>query len=227
MTSLEHFKTIIDRVKIETNAINLFYSCGKDSIAMLDLCAPHFEKINCIFMYFVPELEHQQQFIRFATSKYNNISFIQVPHWCLSYVLRGGMFCTPREMSLLKLSDVVSNIEKKTGVNWHFLGMKQSDSLNRRLMLKGYDFESINPETNMVYPLSRWSKKEVIDYIHRKRLPKAIEYAIQNSNGLAFNAPAFLFLREKYPSDLEKIYTVFPLAQKILIDYDRNNQISK
>lgn len=194
---------------------------------MLDLCAPHFAEITCVFMYFVPNLEHQQRFIRFSEKRYPNVRFIQVPHWSLSYVLRSGTFCSPRpNVRLLSLANINESIRLQTGAQFSFYGMKQTDSLNRRLMLKGYESEAICTQSGNVYPLTHWRQADVIRYIRQNKLPEPVRYSIQKSNGLTFNPEVFNWLRENYPSDLLKIYETFPLSRKILVDYDRSNPLS-
>ena len=225
MNLVDSAKTVIDTVRQQTDRILLFYSAGKDSIAMLDLCAPKFTEVVCIFMYFVPNLEHQQRFIRFSEKRYPNVRFIQVPHWSLTYVLRSGIFCEPRPVKLLKLTNINASLRLQTSTEFSFFGMKQSDSLNRRLMLRGYDQQAICTQSGNVYPLSHWRQADVIRYIKQNKLPEPVRYSIQKSNGLTFNAEVFKWLRENHPADLVKIYETFPLSRKILIDYDRDNQI--
>ena|SRR3990172_4651679 len=226
MNLISDSKAVIDTVRAQSDRILLFYSAGKDSIAMLDLCAAAFSEVVCVFMYFVANLEHQQRFIRFSEKRYPNIRFIQVPHWSLSYVLRSGIFCTPRNVKLLSLSNINESVRLQTGINFSFFGMKQTDSLNRRLMLKGYEAEAICQKSGNVYPLTHWRQADVLRYIRQNKLPEPVRYSIQKSNGLTFNPEVFNWLRENYPSDLLKIYETFPLSRKILIDYDRNYQIS-
>ena len=100
--------------------------------------------------------------------------------------------------------------------------MKQSDSLNRRLMLRGYELQAINNKTGMVYPLSLWSNPEVLSYITLKGLPEPVRYTMnKKSQGIGFNLDVFLYLRKNYPKDLEKILNQYPLSEQILFEHDR------
>ena len=107
----------------------------------------------------------------------------------------------------------------KTGISYSFYGMKQSDSMNRCLMLRGYGNEAIS-NTNKVYPLSKWKKSDVMAYIKAKKLPEPISYNKNKSQGLTFSPEVFDYLRRHYPQDLDKIYCVWPLARNILLRYD-------
>ena len=120
----------------------------------------------------------------------------------------------------MKLADIDRSIKLQTGLKYSFFGMKKADSLNRRLMLNGYE----NGENNgKVYPLQDWTNKDVLAYMKQRQLPQPVRYSSKASGGVGFNLECFLFLREKYPQDLKKIIKAFPMSEKILWDYDNNN----
>ncbi|MCK9629363.1 MAG: phosphoadenosine phosphosulfate reductase family protein [Bacteroidales bacterium] len=213
--------TIIKDIAQKSERVILFFSAGKDSIALLDLMAPHFKEIICVFMYFVKDLEHINRYLRWAETKYNNVRIVQIPHWNLTYILRSGTFCAPNpKVRLLKLSDIDRAMKLREGVEYSFLGMKKADSLNRRLMMNR-DGAVIGSK---VYPLMDWTNKEVLQYMKVRGLPEPVRYGKKASNGVGFNPECFSYLREHYPGDLKKILEKFPLSEKILIDYDRNNE---
>lgn len=210
---------IISSVRQKSNRAILFFSAGKDSIALLDLMHPHFDEIICVFMYFVKDLEHVDNYIKWAKAKYPKTKIIQVPHWNLTYILRSGMFCTPNpKIKLMKLADIDKSIKLQTGLNYSFLGMKKADSLNRRLMLNGY---SNGQNNGLVYPLQNWTNKDVLAYMKAKGLPQPVRYSARASGGIGFNVECFLWLRNNYPGDLKKILQVFPMSEKLLFDYDK------
>ena len=200
----------------------LFFSAGKDSLALLDLISPKFKRVLCVFMYFVPDLEHIGRYLNWAKAKYPNIEIEQVPHWNLSYILRGGVYCAPNPaIKLIKLKDVADAVRKKHSIEYVFYGTKKADSLNRRLMLGTYT-DAINKGN--VFPLQDWSNKEVLAYLQQNRLPVPVRYSKNASGGVGFNIDCFLWLRENYPQDLQKILKTFPLSEKILIDYERSHK---
>lgn len=217
-----HTKKTMDFVREKTNEVLVFYSGGKDSLVMLDYARKNFDRVVCVFMYFVKGLEHIEKYLRYAAS-FPNVEVVQFPHWILSTIHKEGIYCKPTpSQKLLKLSDVVKAAKNQTGIDWIFMGMKQSDSMNRRLMLRSYTLESINEKSGIVYPLSRWSKGDVLSYIKINQLPMPINYGVKQSksSGMVFSEATFLFLRKKYPQDLEKIYTAYPMSRQILFEYD-------
>lgn len=224
MLAIDHANQVIASVSRKTDRAILFYSCGKDSEVLLDLMVPHFREIVCVFMYFVKGLEHIESNLRAVKARYKNVKIMQVPHWTLTRVLRCGLYCIPNpDIKLLSLKDIDEMVRMRTGITYTFYGMKQSDGLNRRLMLRGYENEAIS-NTHKVYPLSQWKKADVMAYVKAKKLPEPIAYNKNKSQGLTFIPEVFDFLRVNYPRDLEKIYEQFPLSRSILIRYDEEKR---
>ena len=120
----------------------------------------------------------------------------------------------------MKLADVAKSIRLKYGMEYCFLGMKKADGMNRRLMLKGYE-ENGYENNGFVYPLADWTQKDILAYMKQRNLPEPIRYSLKASSGIGFNEDCLLWMRKNYPQDLEKIYRVFPMAERVLFEYDR------
>ena len=222
MNKVEQASQYIDLIRVKSNEALLFLSLGKDSLVLLDLIYPKFDRVVCVFMYFVKDLEHINRWINWTKAKYPKIEFVQVPHWNLTYILRGGLYCVPNpKIKLLKLADVVSAMRLKYGIYYTFLGMKKADGMNRRLMLKGYvGYEN----EGLCYPLADWTQKDILAYMKQKGLPEPVRYSKKASGGVGFNLDCFLWLRENYPQDLNKIIQTFPMSERILFEYDNGTK---
>ena len=217
----------ITAVRERSDSVIVFCSLGKDSLVTLDLVYPKFERIVCVFMYFVPHLEHIENWVNWVKTRYPKVEFMQVPHWNLSYILRGGLYCVPNpKVKLIKLADVLKAVRLKTGIDIALLGMKKADGMNRRLMLKGYEGESYI-HNGCAYPLADSTQKDVLAYMKQSRLPEPIRYSLKASSGTGFNIECFLWLRENYPQDLQKIYKTFPMSERILFEYDKKQNETK
>ena len=220
MELIERANKTIAAVRERSDSAIVFCSLGKDSLVTLDLVYPHFNRIVCVFMYFVPNLEHIDRWINWCKTRYPKIELMQIPHWNLSYILRSGMYCVANpKVKLIKLADVIKAIRLKTGIEYAFLGMKKADSMNRRLMLKGYEQEDYI-HNGCAYPLADWIQKDVLAYMKQSNLPEPIRYSSKASSGTGFNIDCFLWLRENFPNDLQKIYKTFPMSERILFEYD-------
>lgn len=217
-------KEHIPYVRQQSDEVVLFCSLGKDSLVCLDLIYPQFRRIVCVFMYFVKDLDHIGRWIGWLKSRYPKVEFMQVPHWNLTYLLRAGLYCVPNsKIKLFKLADVVKTVRIKTGIGYVFLGMKKADSMNRRLMLKGYE-NNHYVNGGLCYPLADWTQRDILAYMRQHNLPEPVRYGKKASSGLGFNLDCFLWMRKNFPQDLEKIYKVFPLSRRILYEYDNKQK---
>ena len=224
MKKLQEAQQVIAGVRQKSDTCIIMCSLGKDSLVTLDLVYPHFDRVVCVFMYFVKGLSHIDNWIRWVKKKYPKVEFMVVPHWNLTYILRGGLYCVPNpKVKLLKLADVIKAVRMKTGAYYTFLGMKKADGMNRNLMLKGYEAQE---NGGLVYPLASWTQRDVKAYMRMKRLPQPVLYGNKASNGLGFNVDCFTWIQKHYPQDLQKIYKAFPMSERILLEekYKQDNK---
>ncbi len=219
---------VIDRVAKETDRVILFHSAsGKDSIALLDLLASRFKYVVCAYMYIVKDLHHINRYINYAINKYPNVEFVQIPHFALaSYRKIGYMGCAKNEkqskLTMAKLTDIV---REKYGIEWAFFGFKQSDSLNRRTMLRTYDDDAINWKNKKCYPLSCYKNKDILKYIDRNNLIKPEGYGHGQSVGTNISDIDYLlWLRENFPNDLNRVLIEFPLVERLIFEYDNKDK---
>ena len=177
MNKVEQANRYIDLIRVKSNEALLFLSLGKDSLVLLDLLYPKFDRIVCVFMYFVKDLEHINRWINWTKAKYPKIEFVQIPHWNLTYILRGGLYCVPNpKVKILKLADVVKAMQLKYGIYYTFLGMKKADGMNRRLMLKGYEINGYE-NNGLCYPLADWNQRDILAYMKQHNLPEPVRYS--------------------------------------------------
>lgn len=221
---LERAKEVIERIAQETDSILLFHSLsGKDSIVMLDLCYGKFKRIVCVYMYLVPNLEHIARYYAYAKKKYPNIEFVQVPHYGYYSMVKTGFLGIKQneKQRLWTLSDITDKLRIKLDIEWACYGFKQSDSLNRRLMLRSYRDDgmlAISWKGKKFYPLSTYKNKDMLDYIQANRLKSPETYGGKGQScGCDITSVEYLsYLQSYFPGDLEKIYQVFPYARVIL-----------
>lgn len=219
---------VIRKVAAQTDRAILFHSAsGKDSIALLDLVHPHFKEVVCVFMYTVKDLEHINRYIAWACKKYPKAHFVQLPHYGIySYVKVGFFGCkknpNQKKYTLEQLTDIV---RERTGIEWAFFGFKQSDSMNRRLMLRGYKDEAINEKTHKAYPLSKYKNGDVLRYIEQNGLISPERYGGEKQSAGAdiTDIHYLMYLKKNFPNDLEKIYKVFPMAERLVYDKEQEN----
>lgn len=221
---LNSAQQVIEQIAQKTNKVILFHSMsGKDSIALLHLLYPHFDQITCVFMYVVKDLEHIARYMHYINKKYPKARIIQIPHFAVfSYIKTGHLGHRQNEKQrIYNLSDLTDNIREKTAIEWAFFGFKQSDSMNRRVMLRTYQEQAINEKNKKVYPLSTYKNNDIIEYIKAEKLITPEKYGNSQSSGTDINDLNYLlFLRNHFPNDLKKVIAEFPLVERKLYEYD-------
>lgn len=219
---------IIEDVAQKTDRVILFHSAsGKDSI---DLVSPCFKEVTCIYMYVVKDLQHINRYINYACNKYPNVKFVQVPHFAVySYRKSGYMGCVKNErQKLYTLAQLTDIVRDRYQIEWAFFGFKQSDSMNRRLMLRAYRDEAINEARRNCYPLSAYKNKDVLNYIEKRNLVKPEKYGNTQSAGTNITDMNYLlWLRENFPSDLDKIIAEYPMIERLLFEHDHERTKTK
>lgn len=213
---------IIKTVRAETESAMLYHSIvGKDSIALLDMIAPYFSHITCVFMYLVPGMKHIQEYMDWASYKYPNIDIIQVPGVQRFAMKKYGFFCLPDD-SIKKtgIGDIEERVRQITGLKYAFNGMKGVDGYMKRMRLKRFARTGYITDKGMVYPLALWTNKEVQKYIDERGLKKPFIYEEGKvSQGLTPRIECLNSLRERFPKDYELFVRDFPFVEKLFFDY--------
>jgi len=222
---------ITDEIAKRTDEVILFHSAsGKDSIALLDICAPRFKRVVCVFMYVVKNMEHINRYINYARKKYPNCEFVQIPHFAVfSYIKYGYMgHWKDQKTKLQTMATLTDMVRKKMGIQWALYGFKQSDSLNRRCMLRTYEMEAICEKSKKAYPLSHYKNKDILEYIDRRGLIRPECYGKGQSSGQNItDLDYLLYIRDKFPQDLHKLYEEFPDCERLLFEYDYEEKKKK
>lgn len=223
LSPIDHIKS----VSRQTDSILLFHSgAGKDSICLADMAAPYFKRVVCCYMYTVPGLEHIESYINWTRATYG-YHFEVLPHYSLASFIKTGYLGIKQDKKQKNytLATITDRARQLTGIQWAMFGFKQSDSLNRRLMLRTYADQAINYESKKCYPLSEWKNADVMKYIDIKGLPKPLTYGSKHqSSGTAVDDINFLlWCKENHPADLQRIYKQFPETE-ILVYRHLNNQ---
>lgn len=215
---------IISQVADSTDRVILFHSAsGKDSIALLDLMHPYFKEVVCVYMYVVKGLSHINRYLNYASNKYPNTRFVQTPHFGVYSDIKTGYMghAKNEKQKLYSMAQITDTVREKYGIDWAFFGFKQSDSMNRRLMLRTYKDSAINEAQKKCYPLSSYKNADVLGYIERRGLIKPERYGKGQSAGTSISDVNYLlWLRNNFPDDLKKVISKYPMVERLLFEHD-------
>lgn len=217
----------IMKISSVTDRAVLFHSAsGKDSIALLDLMAPLFKEIVCVYMYTVKDMQHINKYIAWAQNRYANVRFVQIPHYAVFTYIKSGYLGCKQDITqkLYTLEGLTDAIRKRYEIEWAFFGFKQSDGMNRRIMLRTYDDEAVNYKTKKCYPLSPYKNADVLHYIEERGLIRPEDYGEKTrSTGCDVSDINYLlWLERNWPQDLKRLYAMYPMAERIMFEHKRN-----
>lgn len=175
-------------------------------MALLDLCAGVFERVQPYFMYIVPALGFQERYLAYLERRYR-LDVLRYPHPVLNDVLRssGLRFASPKDEALPRVSEAQfeAMVRRDTGLEWIVTGQKMNDSLQRRGMISACD--GISDKRKRAFPMAVWSDKQVFSYMKMKNIPL-------HSFG-RFYPVEMATIKRLYPEDFERIKKVVPLAE--------------
>ena len=222
---------VIRSIREKTDTAVLFYSAGgKDGIALLDMLAGVFDKVICYYMYLIPNLDHIQPYIKWAETRYPNVEIRQIKHYQRDFFDSFGFFKEPDEgVKPRKIGDIEQAVREETGIKYGFSGMKGVDGYMKRMRLKMFAKTGYVTEKGMVYPLALWTNKEVLQYIKSRNLISPFVYdANAISQGFGIDLNTMLLMRNKYPRDYQRILKEFQYSEKLIFDYEREqNQTAR
>lgn len=210
--------TIEELKKLGSNheSIVVFYSGGKDSLCIVDLCTKFFKKVICVFMYFVPGLNVIEKQLQYARDRWN-VKILQYPHWILIQALKTGAYCNSHisfnKFPDLKLRDIYNIVKSDTGINLIATGAKEADGTWRK-----YNLHCTDGYNDIIYPIKKWNKFDVLYYLRKNDipLPDSNERDGRGNTGIDLSASSVLWLHDKYHSDYLKLLEYFPFAECII-----------
>lgn len=216
---------MFDPVKTQskvTDAVLVGFSGGKDSICTLDVCMRYFDKVQPFFFYLCPGLEFQEETLSWYERRYG-VEIIRMPHFEVSNFMRYGSFREPDfNVPIISITDEYNYMRLQTGITWIAAGERIGDSIVRRAMIKNSG--TIDVKRGRFYPIANWTKKEVLHYIKMKKLKLP-----RDSKGLGFSFKSLdgrelAYVKQVYPSDYEKIISLYPYAGAAVERFERYAQ---
>lgn len=207
-------REVLAKMRTITDTVVVAFSCGKDSAAVLDVCAGTFLRIECYFQYVVPGLEFQERYLRYTEGRYG-VKIHRLPHWNLSNLLRRATFRPHTNATLscpaLGIAAIEAEVRRRTGIEWIASGEKINDSLERRGMIKSC--AGVDPKRRRFYPILDWSDRQVKRYLQVRKIPLAPEYQYLKRSFMPMNERDLAVVREHFPADYKRILEMFPYAE--------------
>lgn len=231
-TSVETCKTVSD---LSPSAI-LSFSMGKDSIGAYIQMERHFENIEFVFLYMVPDLEFQNIALDYYEQKFGK-HIVRLPNPSLYKQLYNHMYQHPGNLDLIH--DVEARPDNPNG--WLFnvqyddlflgakidlgmsedtfvgVGVRATDSLMRRSSIKRYG--AINHNRKQFFPVWDWNQETLVKEIRQSGIKLPVDYRIWGRSFDGFDYRFLKGLKENFPRDYEKVREWFPLVDLEFLRY--------
>lgn len=222
---------IIDFLKTQ-EYVTIGFSLGKDSLA----CALLLKHFNIKFYPFYFTLHPDLAFIKKQVTIYEEYfgqKIIVLPHPMLYDHIRHQDW-QPRErayelseydipaFSFKELSNLWMEENNLSKDCWDVVGMRSSDSFNRRLHIKKEG--SLYYKKKKAYLIHDYSKNDCFDLIKHFNCPITDDYKIWGRSWDGYSFRFLTSLKKYYPEDFQKILDYFPLIEAEILRYEFNKK---
>jgi phosphoadenosine phosphosulfate reductase len=192
------------------------FSGGKDSLAVLDLCAQRFQRVEAFFMFWVCGLHFQEATLQWAEQRYG-IKIYRVPHFDLPALMddQALNFARPSQRFLGRFTprQLDDHVRRHFKLTWIASGERKCDSLQRRGMLSAagpWDQKRLHH-----YPIAEWAPRQVLAYLRAPRIPLPAEYGYLHRSLGGFRGEDLAAVAKHFPDDYQRILQVFPFVEAI------------
>jgi phosphoadenosine phosphosulfate reductase len=219
-SKIDEFNNRVERFK--NNKLVVSFSCGKDSVVLLDLLISNKIKCEPVHYYIVPDLSYNEEVMTWFEDKYR-IKVNRIVSPIYTKMKSADLLCVNRIWNLssdkqnpFKRAETLIN--KTFNFDWNAVGIKQNDSVMRRMTIVKHGW--IYPNTKKIYPLYDWSDRDVWAYMHYKGMPinKCYEWFGRSQD--VVNIPHIYPLKEKSPEDYFIFCKNFPLIEPLIWKYE-------
>jgi phosphoadenosine phosphosulfate reductase len=199
-----------------TDSILVGYSGGKDSLVTMDLCCRVFRKVAAFYMYCVPGLPHIERQIEYARSRWG-VTVLQFPDFRTVFGLKEGAYCdSVKAFDSIKdfgLREAYGYAMEASGIRHIAVGMKDSDGLRRRQFFANIRDGSQELWTRVHFPIKKWRKKDVVDYLHIQKIPLPASIKGAVTTGVGLDHDSICWLHDTHPEDFRIFSKWFPYAE--------------
>ena len=206
------------KAEVEATGCLVGISGGKDSAVVIDLLCRLDITVRPYFMYVVPGLEFQEQYLDAVERRYG-VTIIRRPHWCLSPILRNSGYRPSTTVStncpVVSATRNEAALRHSTKLEWIATGERVGDSLHRCAMLKSCG--GMDHKRRRCYPIAYWTIEMVRHYIALHRLPLAPESRIIGRSFGDFRPDMLRAIRDHYPADFALIKKRFPHVEASIV----------
>ncbi len=193
-------------IERECENVAVMFSCGRDSICMLDLFMKHARSSvgSVIFMYYCPGLSYEEKILRYYENRYK-ITIHRIAHPDIAAMVNSRV---PKGRRL-RVADAEKLIRADFEALWTAWGYRKDESLQRRGQLTLTEY-GIDWKYRKVFPLAEWTAPHIRRYAISGKLLLPVEYQNNMRDLNTFKGDSLLYIHNNYPEDYERIVAMYP-----------------
>ena len=227
---METSEELCRRVAEKSNGVAICsFSMGKDSIAAYIQMRKYFDRVIPVFYYLVPGLQFQQKSLEYYQNEvFKDERIIQVPSPAIYRQLAYYMYQHPGAVDAIHDADIyIPHYDElfmivKAGLclpgeTYTGVGVRMTDSLNRRFSIKRYGAE--NSKRSQFYPVFDWNNETLISEIRQSGIKLPVDYRIWGRSFDGFHYKFLKPLKDNFPDDYERVKALYPFIDLELLRY--------
>lgn len=211
---------LLEAAAKQHDSVAVGFSGGKDSLAVLHLCATTFKRVVAFHKWTVPGLEVVEKHFRWAKERYG-VETVQFPTNSVLHAMADGVWCDPvKELAFLLSSSEKVRLKASfayaldvTGCGLLATGMKDSDGLKRRQFFANCRDGGDPFWRKVIHPIKEWNKRDVIAFLNSNNIPIPSAEKGSVTSGVGLDHGSLCWLHDEHPDDFKILLRWFPYAE--------------
>lgn len=224
---MQNSEQLCKKLATENDSVICSFSMGKDSIGAAIQMQRHFERVEYVFMYMVPNLEFQEIGLAYYEGVFGK-KIKRMPNPSLYRQLNALMYQHPGNVDTVfsknlfecKYDDIFAAAKHDYGLpeeTFVGVGVRASDSLARRTSVMQTGGVYLNRK--QFFPVFDWNISRLVSEIRQAGIKLPVDYKIWGRTFDGFDHRFLKPLKDNFPNDYEKIREFFPLIDLELKRY--------
>lgn len=221
-------RELAEKVRSEVDDLILYFSCGKESIAMWLFLREFGFNIIPVFLYVVPCLRSDRENLAYYEDYFGQ-EIMRLPHMLFYQMLNDFVYQPPERCAQIMAWDLpyygFADIDKVVALDkgldsfYSAMGMRMADNLDRRMMM--YQNGVLGTKARrFYYPIWDWNIQQVADIIKLNKIKLPKSYRFSGRTLAAIDYEYIKPFKENYPDDYKIYLEWFPLLEAEFYRYE-------
>ena len=193
--------------------VALYFSGGKDSLALLDMCSRAFEQVTLVHFEFVPGVPLVERMLSQAAERWHIHSVLRLPNAVSAAQFAAGRYCfrhaAAGQLNVPKFEEFAPLVRSATGCDIVVTGAKKNDNLGFRIGVK-------DPHKVVWRPLWNWLNADVLAYLALHKIPRPPTPGGKSVSLIDTSTRVICWLYDNFRDSYEHLRTYFPFISAVI-----------